>query len=246
MFGLASYSWACACLVMRLIYPVSLQWGGVEYQCSSSQQISTVYNFSVRTALSLPPFLHAGLCMVWVCAFMCALPQCLSSYVYQSCCVWNLCFPGVILHLWWQSFCLLFHIGPWALKREVPLKISQSWALQSLWLIARLSRPAQILNKMKSQHWEKWLQSLPPPSKKLFAVDFDGLPPISTWELLSNIHKSDFRLGETQKSYHRIQPCLRHCRETWLGSQRNVARKLIQGLPSCMTQWDISNVSIQN
>ena len=93
MFGLASYSWACACLVMRLIYPVSLQWGGVEYQCSSSQQISTVYNFSVRTALSLPPFLHAGLCMVWVCAFMCALPQCLSSYVYQSCCVWKAVFP---------------------------------------------------------------------------------------------------------------------------------------------------------
>lgn len=52
-------------------------------------------------------------------------------------------------------------------------------------------------SQTKPKHWE--VDTVPPLTKKPFAIDFDGLPPISTWEPLSNLCKSNFLLDEALK-----------------------------------------------
>lgn len=91
----------------------ALEWGWYA-QChfsrtsECSQQVSIANDFAVRMPVCLLPFLCAGFSMVRVCMFMCVLPQWLSSYVHQSCCVWETLLPQRHPSLWLlQSSCLL-------------------------------------------------------------------------------------------------------------------------------------------
>lgn len=136
----------------------------------------------------------------------------------------SVCLESVILCLCWQSFCLLFHVNPWALKRGVQRKISQLELSAAKSLTCMLSRRAD-LSKMKSRHWEKtWVQSPTPKQEAVCHGVWWTLTHLCLRTLVRchtqvicilmkprNLNEKQ-REGTSTGPCPRTQPCLKLCR----------------------------------
>lgn len=83
-------SWCRACLVMWLINPKTAHWWKL-FSFPTVNLLQTESQLEVQL-----PLLWAGISFSWfkLVSLLCAVTDSVTLYVYQSCCIWKMLFPG--------------------------------------------------------------------------------------------------------------------------------------------------------